>query len=168
MRKLFLPLSENACYLSPVAAKSVTGRENPCMLLATPDAMIYRVFFCVDATVQPFKAVLIRIESMVALAGQLSGWPVSSNAGILTPVSVTTPYERENSGGDSIKLLLEFIAMMTIPTPNHPKFRFRFLALCATGSAIVYITAPTEREARAMSPAGFVMVFAGRLPVQGV
>ncbi|AUV30057.1 hypothetical protein C2U48_04270 [Escherichia coli] len=27
---------------------------------------------------------------MVALAGQLSGWPVPFDAGILTPVSVTT------------------------------------------------------------------------------
>ncbi|MBC0852587.1 host cell division inhibitor Icd-like protein [Pantoea stewartii] len=168
MRKLFLPLSENACYLSAVAAKSVTGRRNPCMLLATPDAIIYRVFFCVDATAKPFSAEVNRTESMVALVGQHSCWPVSSNAGIPTPASVTTINERRNSGGDSIKLLLEFIAMMTIPTQNHPKFRFRFLALCATGSAIVYITAPTEREARAMSPAGFVMVFAGRLPVQGV
>ncbi|WP_321148167.1 ash family protein [Serratia nevei] len=31
-----------------------------------------------------------RTESMVALAGQLSGWPVPFDAGILTPVSVTT------------------------------------------------------------------------------
>ncbi|WP_244370832.1 host cell division inhibitor Icd-like protein [Rahnella sp. ChDrAdgB13] len=56
--------------------------------------------------------------------------------------------------------------MMATPTQNHPKFRFRFLALCATGSAIVHITANSEREARSMSPVGFVMVFSGRLPVE--
>ncbi len=67
---------------------------------------------------------MIRTVSMVALVGQPSGWPVSNNAGILTPASVTAPYERENSGGDSFRLLLEFIAMMTIPVQNHPNFRF--------------------------------------------
>ncbi len=58
--------------------------------------------------------------------------------------------------------------MMTIPVQNHPNFRFRFLALCATGSAIVHIVAPSERAAREMSPAGFVDGLAGRLPVQEV
>lgn len=57
----------------------------------------------------------------------------------------------------------------TQSTQTHPKYqyRFRFLALCATGSAIIHITAPDEHAARAMSPAGFVMVFAGRVPVRG-
>lgn len=52
-------------------------------------------------------------------------------------------------------------------TQTNPKFqyRFRFLALCATSSAIVHITAPDEHAAREMSPAGFVMVFTARLPV---
>ncbi|EDV5020292.1 ash family protein [Salmonella enterica subsp. enterica serovar Ball] len=44
---------------------------------------------------------------MVTLAGQSQGWPVSSNAGILTPVNVTALFERENSGGDSLNLLEE-------------------------------------------------------------
>lgn len=44
---------------------------------------------------------------MVALAGQLSGWPVSDNAGILTPVSVTTNQSVRTPGGDSFKLLSE-------------------------------------------------------------
>jgi len=50
--------------------------------------------------------------------------------------------------------------------PN--KFTWCFLALSVTESSIVRITAATEREARDLSPAGFVMVFAGRLPVQEV
>ncbi len=84
---------------------------------------------------------------MVALVGQPSGWPVSSNAGILTPASVTAPYERENSGGDSFRLLLEFIAMMTIPVQNHPNFRFRFLALCATGAPL-FTSSPRQSVQR--------------------
>ncbi|THD44245.1 host cell division inhibitor Icd-like protein [Enterobacteriaceae bacterium ML5] len=51
-------------------------------------------------------------------------------------------------------------------TPN--KFAWRFLALSVTESSIVRINAATEREARNQSPVGCVMVFAGRLPVQGV
>ena len=51
-------------------------------------------------------------------------------------------------------------------TPN--KFTWRFLALSASARNVIHITAATEREAREQSPAGCVMVFAGRLPVQGV
>ena len=45
---------------------------------------------------------------------------------------------------------------------------WRFLALSATESNVIHITATTEREALEQSPAGCVMVFAGRLPVQEV
>ncbi|UVN08060.1 MAG: Ash protein family protein [Bacteriophage sp.] len=38
---------------------------------------------------------------MVALAGQLSGWPVPLYAGIATPVSVTTNQSVATPGGDS-------------------------------------------------------------------
>lgn len=51
-------------------------------------------------------------------------------------------------------------------TQTHPKFTWRFLALSALGRNVIHITATTEREARELSPAGCVMVFAGRLPVQ--
>ena len=50
-------------------------------------------------------------------------------------------------------------------TPN--KFTWRFLALDARTCSVIHIDATTEREARDQSPAGCVMVFAGRLPVQG-
>ena len=53
-------------------------------------------------------------------------------------------------------------------TQTHPKFTWRFLALSASARNVIHITAATEREAREQSPAGCVMVFAGRLPVQGV
>ncbi|MCU5776344.1 host cell division inhibitor Icd-like protein [Erwiniaceae bacterium BAC15a-03b] len=54
---------------------------------------------------------------------------------------------------------------------THPEgrqsFTWRFLALNATSSNVIHITAGTEQEARELSPAGCVIVFAGRLPVQG-
>ncbi|WP_329502695.1 host cell division inhibitor Icd-like protein [Klebsiella aerogenes] len=53
-------------------------------------------------------------------------------------------------------------------TQTRPKYQYRFLALSATERRTVHITAVTEREAREQSPAGCVMVFAGRLPVQEV
>lgn len=67
------------------------------------------------------------------------------------------------------KPLIEVTVMADIQsTQTHPKFTWRFLALSVTESSIVRITAATEREARNQSPVGCVMVFAGRLPVQGV
>ncbi|EBO9655026.1 host cell division inhibitor Icd-like protein [Salmonella enterica] len=51
-------------------------------------------------------------------------------------------------------------------TQTRPKYQYRFLALSAIGRNVIHITATTEREAREQSPAGCVMVFAGRLPVE--
>lgn len=55
---------------------------------------------------------------------------------------------------------------------THPQGRnnyiWRFLALSAIGRNVIHIIAATEREAREQSPAGCVMVFAGRLPVREV
>ena len=53
-------------------------------------------------------------------------------------------------------------------TQTRPKYQYRFLALSSIGRNVIHITATTEREAREQSPAGCVMVFAGRLPVQEV
>ncbi|MBO8119193.1 ash family protein [Klebsiella pneumoniae] len=87
--------------------------------MATTDA--YRVFFIVAKSAQLYSAAQIRTESMVALAGQLSGWPVSLCTGISTPVSVTTYHERGNSGGDSLNMHKEIIIMMTTPHPHSDK-----------------------------------------------
>ena len=53
-------------------------------------------------------------------------------------------------------------------TQTHPKFTWRFLALSSAECNVVHIPANTEREAREQSPAGCVMVFAGRLAVREV
>lgn len=66
------------------------------------------------------------------------------------------------------KPLVEVIVMAGKQhTQTHPEFTWRFLALSVTENSIVHINAATERKAREQSPAGCVMVFAGRLPVQG-
>ncbi|EFH4146203.1 hypothetical protein F9365_14050 [Escherichia coli] len=68
--------------------KRVPGVRTRIRSKATTDA--YRVFFCRNVSTPICSGADPRTESMVALAGQLSGWPVPFDAGILTPVSVTT------------------------------------------------------------------------------
>ncbi|QWC52407.1 ash family protein [Pectobacterium atrosepticum] len=67
-------------YSLAAVAKSTAGRRNPCLILATPDAAC--VFFCVVALahLHVVRHVLRRycIQTMVAQAGQPSGWPVPS------------------------------------------------------------------------------------------
>lgn len=71
--------------------------------------------------------------------------------------------------GPLTKPLVEVTVMAELQhTQTRPKYQYRFLALSAIGRNVIHITATTEREAREQSPAGCVMVFAGRLPVQEV
>ncbi|MGM3163151.1 host cell division inhibitor Icd-like protein [Dickeya undicola] len=53
-------------------------------------------------------------------------------------------------------------------TQTRPEFQYRFLALGIAFQRVVHIIATTGRQAREHSPDGYVMVFAGRLPVQEV
>lgn len=121
-KQIFLPFCAGEGYSLFTPAKSGVGRENPDKQKAIPDA--YSVFFCVVKPVHLHSAVKIRVESMVALAGQPKGWPVSFCTGILTPVSVTTIYERENSGGDSCKQKEAATWLLPQPKncPNSPGF----------------------------------------------
>ena len=69
--------------------------------------------------------------------------------------------------GPLTKPLVEVTVMAELQhTQTLPKYQYRFLALSAIGRNVIHITATTEREAREQSPAGCVMVFAGRLPVE--
>ncbi len=80
-----------------------------------------------------------------------------------------TPQSAATQLGRLTKPLSEVTAMAFIKsTQTRPKFQYRFLALSATELNIISIIAATEREAREQSPAGCVMVFAGRLPAQEV
>ncbi|ENM2990203.1 host cell division inhibitor Icd-like protein [Salmonella enterica] len=101
---------------------------------------------------------------MVTLAGQSQGWPVSSNAGISTPVNVTALFERGNSGGDSVNLLEEAATMATTPAQT-PLFVWRFVS--GQNSTCFTTTAASEREARLQLPA-VRLVFAARIRVEEV
>ncbi|ECD7217039.1 host cell division inhibitor Icd-like protein, partial [Salmonella enterica subsp. enterica] len=135
-------------YSFAVAAKSATGRENPSNPSAIPDAPC--VFFCVAINATEHQIMVwcadIRagvtfrrlpvfvhyvIMSMVAQAGQPSGWPVFDGAGILTPVwAIAT--ERENSGDSNYQLSIGGCLMATTLTPSHPEFIFVFAAVRRT------------------------------------
>ncbi|MDC9597207.1 host cell division inhibitor Icd-like protein [Xenorhabdus anantnagensis] len=165
-----LPLLVDFGYIDPASAKSGVRRENLSKeYKATHDAP--SVFFCVTASQHlPFKAVFAYTYSMVALSELPKGRLVSLYASILTSVSVTALSERENSGGDSFTKYKEIATMATIPTPTHFKFVFLSIKradLDAIPSRIEAIAAD-EHNARSALSRDFVLLFAGRLPVQEV
>lgn len=165
----FLRSLNPAGYSSAVAAKSATGRGNPCNLKATPDAPC--VFFCVFVFAHLLHAqrFLYRCSYrvMVAQAGLTSVRPVSFRAGISTPVWATTS-ERGNSGGGVNRYLKEIAIMATVPALLHPEYTFLFLAVRRIDDkalpAPVRITAHNERDARLQLITEFVLCFAGRIP----
>lgn len=171
----FLRSLNPAGYSFAVAAKSATGRRNPCNLKATQHAPC--VFFYVAALTHLFLLVWglmtficqhpYIIKIMVVRAGQLSGWPVLFRAGIPTPVRATT-HERRNSGGGVNRYLKEIAIMATVPALLHPEYTFLFLAVRRIdGKALpapVRITARNERDARLQLITEFVLCFAGRIP----
>lgn len=160
-------------YSISAVAKSAAGRRNPSYSVATPDAPC--VFFCVFASVHPFfgQRFFIRcaVCIMVARAGQPSGWPVSIEAGIPTPVRVTT-HERRNSGGGNNRYSMETTLMAVALNSPHPQFVFVFAAVrrCARHSRVQMLraTASSEHAARQRLARDFVLSFAARLPVTEV
>lgn len=108
---------------------------------------------------------------MVAQAGQPSGWPVPLKAGIPTPVWATT-HKRRNFGGSNNLYFKEAATMATTLIPTHPKFCFLFVAirrnaLTAT-PCMLRTVADSEHSARRLLSRDYILLFAGRLPVQGV
>lgn len=88
---------------------------------------------------------------------------------VLQLLNTAKPCSARTLSGPLTKPLIEVTVMAgSQHTQTHPKFTWRFLALSASARNVIHITAATEREARDQSPVGCVMVFAGRLPVQGV
>lgn len=167
-----LPLRPALRYSPPAVAQSAAGRRNPCYSMATQHAP--SVFFYVVALVRSFFAqwflCYCDYQTMVAQAGQPSGWPVSKVAGIPTPVWATT-IECRNSGGSNNKLTLEAAIMATTLTPTHPEFCFLFAAirrsaLTAT-PCMLRTVADSEHSARRLLARDYILSFAGRLPVQG-
>lgn len=108
---------------------------------------------------------------MVAQAGLTSVRPVSSKAGISTPVWATT-HKRGNFGGSNNQYLLEAATMATTLTPTHPTFCFLFAAVrrsaLTAAPRIVRTVADSEHNARRLLARDYVLSFAGRLPVKAV
>ncbi|EPT9395903.1 host cell division inhibitor Icd-like protein [Enterobacter roggenkampii] len=162
-------------YSFPAVAKSTAGRRNPSYSMATPDAPC--VFFYVVAQAHPFSGLwclYVRHSSskiMVVRAGQPSGWPVSIEAGIPTPVRATT-HECRNSGGGNNRFSMEVALMATILTPSHPQFVFVFAAVRRADRkpriCMLRTVAGDEHAARLSLVRDYVLSFAGRLPVAEV
>ena len=154
-------------------AKSTAGICSPCNSMATPDAPC--VFFYVVAQAHPFFGLWCLFHSpcqiMVIRAGQLSGWPVFCEAGIPTPVRVTT-HECRNSGGGNNRYSMEAAIMATILTPSHPQFVFVFAAVRRADRqpriCMLRTVAGDEHAARLSLVRDYVLSFAGRLPVAEV
>lgn len=170
-----------------VAAKSATGRRNPCMLSATTDAPCVFFYVAINATERHIMAWCVHsghsiagheqvshhsTMSMVAQAGQLSGWPVSDNAGIPTPVWAIAISERRNSGDSVITAVIGGCLMATTPISLHPQFIWIFLAVRRSDVLAKpqrkEVTAPDFMSARRTIARDFVASFAGRLPVREV
>ncbi|ELQ5982778.1 ash family protein [Cronobacter sakazakii] len=160
-------------YSFSAVAKSAAGRRNPCNSMATPDAPC--VFFYVVAQAHPFSGLwclhLSPCQIMVVRAGQPSGWPVSIEAGIPTPVRATT-HERRNSGGGDNRYSMEAAIMATTLTLPHPQFVFVFAAVRRADRTpricMLRTVAGDERSARRSLVLDYVLAFAGRLPVAEV
>ncbi|HBU7614485.1 TPA: host cell division inhibitor Icd-like protein [Klebsiella pneumoniae] len=157
----------NQCYSPNVAAKSVTGRENPNTLRATqtPKAS----FFVSDHYAHQISG-LVRTVSMVASVGLSSDRPVSFVSGILTPADVTANSERENSGGDSLNTKEAAYMLATTPT-QKPSFIWLIAAvrrdMPTITAKIHHIAAEAEQEARRSLARDHVCFFAGRIRTGG-
>ncbi|WP_262216279.1 host cell division inhibitor Icd-like protein [Serratia liquefaciens] len=167
-----LPWRQALSYSPCAVAKSTAGRENPCYLLATQHAP--SVFFYVVALVRSFFAQWFLCycsdQTMVAQAGQPSGWPVSNKAGFSPPSGL--PPLRENLGGSNNQYLLEAATMATTLTPSHPQFIFLFAAVRRNTTTLqpcmLRTVATCEHAARRALVRDYVLSFAGRLPVAEV
>lgn len=162
-----LHLSKGLGYSSYALAKSSVRIGTLNMYKATVDASC--VFFYVVNNAN-HMANCAYSNSMVALLGQPKGWLVSLYASSSNPLNVTTPLEIGTSGGDSLTKCKEIIVMMAIPTQTQ----FKFLFLCVKRSDItakpcrLSAIAPTEQNARSLLVRDFILLFAGRLPVQSI
>ncbi|HHQ6553236.1 TPA: host cell division inhibitor Icd-like protein [Serratia fonticola] len=168
-----LPWRQALRYSPCAVAQSTAGRRNPCYSMATQHAP--SVFFYVVALARSFFAqwflCYCGYQTMVAQAGQPSGWPVSIEAGIPTPVWATT-HKCRNFGGSDNHYSMEAATMATILTPSHPQFVFLFAAVRRNTTTLqpcmLRTVATCEHAARRALVRDYVLSFAGRLPVAEV
>ncbi len=161
-----LPTIANPVYGYSAPAKSGAGRGNPLNIKATQTPIASFFVSCHSAHQFSGNA---RNVSMVALAGLPKGRPVSFVSGISTPVNVTTPLERGNSGGDSLYTKEAAAMLATTPTQN-PQFIWLIAAvrrdMPTITAKIHHIAAPSEREARRTLARDHVCFFAGRIRLE--
>ncbi|AXF78344.1 host cell division inhibitor Icd-like protein [Erwinia tracheiphila] len=186
-RKYRLTTAPDGLQNPDVAPQWATGRGNPCMLSATTDAPCVFFYVAINATERQIMAWCVHsghvsagheqvthhsTMSMVAQAGQLSGWPVSDNAGISTPVWAIAICERGNSGDSIDYVVIGGCLMATTPIHSHPQFVWLFLAVRRSDLSAkphrAEVTAPDFMSARRTIARDFVASFAGRLPVREV
>ncbi|HGM5490586.1 TPA: host cell division inhibitor Icd-like protein [Serratia fonticola] len=168
-----LPWWQALRYSPCAVAKSAAGRGNPCNSKATQHAP--SVFFYVAAFACSFFAqwflCYCGYQTMVAQAGQPSGWPVFLEAGISTPVWATT-HKRGNFGGSNNLYSKKAATMATILAPSHPQFVFLFAAVRRNTTTLqpcmLRTVATCEHAARRALVRDYVLSFAGRLPVAEV
>ncbi|WP_447882643.1 host cell division inhibitor Icd-like protein [Serratia fonticola] len=168
-----LPWRQALRYSPCAVAQSTAGRRNPCYSMATQHAP--SVFFYVVALARSFFAqwflCYCGYQTMVAQAGQPSGWPVSIEAGIPTPVWATT-HKCRNFGGSDNHYSMEAATMATTLTPLHPQFVFLFAAVRRNTTTLqpcmLRTVATCEHAARRALVRDYVLSFAGRLPVAEV
>ena len=170
-----LPDNSQEGTILSATAKSVAGRRNPELNSAPTHALAW---FFVGTRSPLLGALLAYLVGgvccvMVARAGQLSGWPVSSGfAGISTPARATA-MSVETLVGSEYLSNSEAAIMATIPTPATSKVFTFLIASSACRLAdlrrIRTVTAVADTEAQARSAlAGLPLVFLSRTPSKGV
>lgn len=187
--KYCLTTTLNGSQNPDVAAKSATGICTPCMLSATTDAPCVFFYVAINATERHFMAwcyvsgtglnrsflhlsLHYAALSMVAQAGQLSGWPVSDNAGSANPVWAIAIMKICTFGDSAFTAVIGGCLMATTPISLHPQFIWIFLAVRRSDVLAKpqrkEVTAPDLTSARRVIARDFVASFAGRLPVREV
>ncbi|WP_337262628.1 MULTISPECIES: host cell division inhibitor Icd-like protein [unclassified Serratia (in: enterobacteria)] len=162
MRKNTLPAAAGGCYGFLAGVNPLAGFDS---LRANADNRNLSVMrsFCVRTQPSCARITVGRDGGAFVLAGFIS-------AGLSTLLRLTTPFD---SGlVRLINLANEATAMVATPTCLHPEFTFHFLAVRRADLRDTphreSVTAPDELTARRLLARDFVLLFAGRVPSQGV
>ena len=167
------PFGSMPCRLNPARASSfnqlprLTPSRSAASLSCCRNSGVIRIWKVGDSP-SPFGVLSRLIVDMYVR--NLIAWILLCTYVITTNMQKTTPRTAGTVPGrltSTDKLRIEEAMKDHITHPQGRKsYIWRFLALSAIGRNVIHITATTEREAREQSPAGCVMVFAGRLPVE--
>ncbi|EJC0229189.1 host cell division inhibitor Icd-like protein [Salmonella enterica] len=129
--------------------KTSAGIRTPKNSMATQTPKASFFVSCLRVSISGGKT---RYVSMVTLAGQPQGWPVSIEAGSSNPVNVTAPIEIRTSSGDSSNSM-EAAVMATVPTQSHHKFLWRFYSPRTNQRHTVIASTEAQARSRLRNPA---------------